>query len=103
MTEGRDEDEWRKRLTAKLRNSPQFLLIDNLHRRLDSTNWGRVVGTGGVLCWCYRLSSSWNRLISLYLFPFSNSWRTPHNLAHWSNGSCSGVLSINQSTGLYGG
>lgn len=36
MTEGRDEDEWRKRLTAKLRNSPQFLLIDNLRRRLDS-------------------------------------------------------------------
>jgi hypothetical protein len=36
MTEGRDEDEWRKRLTAKLRNSPTFLLIDNLRRRLDS-------------------------------------------------------------------
>lgn len=36
MTEGRDEDEWRKRLTAKLRNGPQFLLIDNLRRRLDS-------------------------------------------------------------------
>ena len=36
MTEGRDEDEWRKRLTAKLRNTPTFLLIDNLRRRLDS-------------------------------------------------------------------
>lgn len=36
MTEGRDEDEWRKRLTAKLRNGPQYLLIDNLRRRLDS-------------------------------------------------------------------
>lgn len=36
MTEGRDEEEWRKRLTAKLRNSPQFLLLDNLRRPLDS-------------------------------------------------------------------
>jgi hypothetical protein len=36
MTEGRDEDEWRKRLTAKLSGSPTVLLIDNLRRRLDS-------------------------------------------------------------------
>jgi len=38
MTEGRDEDEWRKRITAKLRTSPPFLLIDNLNRRLDSAS-----------------------------------------------------------------
>ena len=36
MTEARDEDEWRKRLTAKLRNSPPVILIDNISRRLDS-------------------------------------------------------------------
>jgi hypothetical protein len=36
MTEGRDEDEWRKRLTSKLRNGPAFVLIDNLKRKLDS-------------------------------------------------------------------
>lgn len=36
MTEGRDEDEWRKRLTAKLVASPTVILIDNLRRRLDS-------------------------------------------------------------------
>lgn len=36
MTEGRDEDEWRKRITAKLKDSPGFILIDNLRRRLDS-------------------------------------------------------------------
>jgi hypothetical protein len=35
-TEGRDEDEWRKRITAKLRGAPQFLSIDNLKGRLDS-------------------------------------------------------------------
>ncbi|MBA3414035.1 MAG: bifunctional DNA primase/polymerase [Chloroflexia bacterium] len=36
MTEGRDEDEWRKRITAKLRGGPPLVLIDNLRRRLDS-------------------------------------------------------------------
>jgi len=38
MTEGRDEDEWRKRLTAKLRGAASVVLIDNLRRRLDSAN-----------------------------------------------------------------
>ena len=36
MTEGRNEDEWRKRITAKLRQMPPMVLIDNLSRRLDS-------------------------------------------------------------------
>ena len=36
MTEGRDEDEWRKRITSKLRTMPAFVSIDNLRRRLDS-------------------------------------------------------------------
>jgi putative DNA primase/helicase len=36
MTEGRDEDEWRKRLTAKLLGAPAIIVIDNLRRRLDS-------------------------------------------------------------------
>ncbi len=36
MTEGRDEDEWRKRLTAKLVSAPAIIIIDNLRRRLDS-------------------------------------------------------------------
>ncbi|MCE2762801.1 MAG: toprim domain-containing protein, partial [Acetobacteraceae bacterium] len=36
MTEGRDDDEWRKRLTAKLRQLPVLLLIDNLRQELDS-------------------------------------------------------------------
>jgi hypothetical protein len=36
MTEGRDEDEWRKRITAKLLQGPQFILIDNIRARLDS-------------------------------------------------------------------
>jgi len=36
MTEGKDEDEWRKRITAKLLTSPTAIAIDNVRRRLDS-------------------------------------------------------------------
>jgi hypothetical protein len=36
MTEGRDDDEWRKRVTAKLRQIPSIVLIDNLRNKLDS-------------------------------------------------------------------
>lgn len=36
MTEGRDEEEWRKRITAKLREAPLMLVIDNLRRPLDA-------------------------------------------------------------------
>ena len=55
MTEGRDEDEWRKRLTAKLRTGSPAVLIDNLKRPLvsasvaaaiTSTVWeDRILGT----------------------------------------------------------
>lgn len=37
MTEGRDDEEWRKRMTAKLRQIPAMVLIDNLRHRLDSS------------------------------------------------------------------
>lgn len=37
MTEGRDDEEWRKRLTAKLRQIPSIVLIDNLRHPLDSS------------------------------------------------------------------
>lgn len=36
MTEGEDEDEWRKRITALLRTSPTYAVIDNLRKPLDS-------------------------------------------------------------------
>lgn len=38
MTEGRDEDEWRKRITATLWGSPQIIAIDNIRDRLDSAS-----------------------------------------------------------------
>jgi hypothetical protein len=37
MTEGRDDEEWRKRITAKLRQIPALILIDNLREQLDSS------------------------------------------------------------------
>ena len=37
MVEGSDDEEWRKRLTAKLRQIPAVVLIDNLRRPLDSS------------------------------------------------------------------
>ncbi len=36
MTEGRDEDEMRKRISSKLMGLPSIIVIDNLRRRLDS-------------------------------------------------------------------
>jgi putative DNA primase/helicase len=38
MTEGGDEAEWRKRITAKLVKAPMVVVIDNLRERLDSSN-----------------------------------------------------------------
>ena len=37
MSEGRDGEEWRKRVTAKLRNSPSLILIDNVRSRVESS------------------------------------------------------------------
>ncbi len=37
MTEGRDEDEWRKRIMAKLLSHNDVVVIDNLRRRLESS------------------------------------------------------------------
>jgi hypothetical protein len=59
MTEGRDEEEWRKRITAKLRSGSPFILIDNLRNRLDSaavsaaitsTSWeDRILGASEII------------------------------------------------------
>ena len=52
MTEGRDEDEWRKRITARLRGGDRVMLIDNLRRQLDSASLAAAI-TGRV--WKDRL------------------------------------------------
>jgi putative DNA primase/helicase len=48
MAEARDPDEWRKRLTAKLRNGPAFLVIDNLRRALDAGPLAMTITAGEV-------------------------------------------------------
>jgi hypothetical protein len=36
MTQGRDEDEWRKRITATLKDSPAAVVLDNLNGEIQS-------------------------------------------------------------------
>lgn len=48
MAEARDPDEWRKRLTAKLRSAPAYLVIDNLRRTLDSGALAMTITAGEV-------------------------------------------------------
>jgi hypothetical protein len=43
MTEGRDEDEWRKRITAKLVRYNDMVVIDNVRRRLESAALSAVL------------------------------------------------------------
>jgi hypothetical protein len=43
MTEGSNEEEWRKRVFAKLRSGPAVVLLDNLRRRLDSAALSSVL------------------------------------------------------------
>jgi hypothetical protein len=45
MTEGRQEEEWRKRITAQLMRAPQFVLIDNIQANLDSPALAAVLTT----------------------------------------------------------
>jgi hypothetical protein len=42
-TEGRDEDEWRKRLTAKLVSGAEVFHLDNVRRRLDTSQLASVL------------------------------------------------------------
>ena len=48
MAEARDPDEWRKRLTAKLRTAPAYLVIDNVKRPLDSGALAMTITAGEV-------------------------------------------------------
>jgi hypothetical protein len=43
MTAGRDEEEWRKRITSKLRTAPTFVLIDNVQHRIDSAQLAAAI------------------------------------------------------------
>ena len=45
MTECRSEEEWRKRITAKVAEGPSVFVIDNLQRRLDSAALSSLLTT----------------------------------------------------------
>jgi hypothetical protein len=59
ISEARDDDEWRKRITATLSESPTFVFLDNINRTLDSgalasaltaTTWkDRVLGVSRTI------------------------------------------------------
>lgn len=43
MTEGRNDEEWRKRITSKLINDPPFIFIDNVRHKIDSSALASVM------------------------------------------------------------
>ena len=67
MTEGRDEEEWRKRITAKLRGSPALILIDNLRHELNS---GTVAAAITSVAWEDRILGK-SETVRL---PVRNTW-----------------------------
>jgi hypothetical protein len=48
MAEAHGGEEWRKRITAKLRRAPEFVLIDNLRRPLDSSALALTLTAGAT-------------------------------------------------------
>jgi putative DNA primase/helicase len=78
MVEGRDEDEWRKRLTAKLREIPSILLIDNLRRQLDASS---VAAALTAPYWEDRMIGK----SEMVRFPIRCVWITTGNNPQFSN------------------
>ena len=77
LQEGRDADEWRKRITAVLQNAPQIIAIDNLSQQLSSaslssalteTYWSdRILGKSehkGVPIRCVWIATGNNPVLS---------------------------------------
>jgi hypothetical protein len=72
MSEGKDSDEWRKRITAKLMTGSQFTLIDNINRKLDS---GELAAAITATTWEDRLLGA-TRMIQL---PVECCWMATGN------------------------
>jgi putative DNA primase/helicase len=72
VTEARDEDEWRKRLTSHLKEARAVLLLDNIHRPLDSAQLAAALT---ALYWEDRLSGT-NELLKV---PVRCVWVTTGN------------------------
>jgi putative DNA primase/helicase len=46
MTEGRDDEEWRKRITSQLMTGAEMICIDNVRRKLDSAALSAAITAG---------------------------------------------------------
>jgi putative DNA primase/helicase len=73
VTEGRDDDEWRKRLTAVLREARAVLLLDNIRRPLESGQLAAALTASAP--WSDRLLGK-NEMISA---PVRCCWVTTGN------------------------
>jgi hypothetical protein len=78
MSEGGDDDEYRKRITAMLRNSPSVVLIDNVRKPLDS---GALASAITSVVWEDRLLRH-NRTVRL---PVRSAWIATGNNVVLSN------------------
>jgi len=78
MTAGRDEDEWRKRITANLTSGASVMLIDNVGRRLDSDALSSAITAAE---WTDRLLGSTQMLV----IPVRCAWAATANNARLSN------------------
>ena len=77
MTEGRDDDEWRKRLTATLKRVPRVILIYNLSRPLDSAAFSAALTTN---VWEDRILGA-SKIITV---PIQAAWIATGNNPSWS-------------------
>jgi len=78
MTEGGDDSEWRKRLTAQFRAGTPYILIDNLRRRLDSAAVASAI-----------TSPTWSDRVlqesTMVMLPVKNVWVVTANNPSVSN------------------
>lgn len=87
MAEGRDGDEWRKRITAKLATGSQFVLIDNVNRKLDS---GELAAAITSTVWEDRLLGS-TKMIQL---PVECCWLATGNAVRTSREIARRIIKI---------
>lgn len=93
MTEGKDDDEWRKRITAEIRGGSTVIFIDNLQRRLASPTLAAAIS---ALQWKDRLlgksdTGSW---------PVRNIWVATGNNPGVSNEIARRTIRIRLDTGM---
>lgn len=92
MTEGHDDDEWRKRLTAAALDAQPVTVIDNVRRRLES---GSLASMLTVTEWSDRLLGA-SRTVTI---PIRTSWYATGNNPAYSEEIGRRVVRIRLDTG----